>query len=57
MDEQRTTFRIPPAVMKALLIEAAQETVKRKRRVSVNGLVVEILERHLRRAGKPKGKR
>jgi hypothetical protein len=50
------SIRMPDELLKALRVKAAEETVTRDRRVSINELVVEILMRALntgRKGGRP----
>ena len=43
MEQKPLTLRVPEALLEALRKKAAEETIKRNERVSVNTLGVEIL--------------
>ncbi len=55
MERKTTLLRFPPRLYERLIREAGELTMKRGKRVSVNELVVEILERHYEQ--KAKGRR
>ncbi len=46
MERKTTLLRLPPRLYERLIREGGELTMKKGKRVSVNGLVVEILERH-----------
>ena len=50
------SIRMPDGLLKALRVRAAEETVTRDRRISINELVVEILMRALESKKKGGGK-
>jgi len=54
-DTVQWTIRTPPALMEWLTMEAARETIRRKKRVSMNKLAVEILSKAMEGAAKKGG--
>jgi hypothetical protein len=54
-DTVQWTIRTLPEVMEWLTMEAARETIRRKKRVSMNKLAVEILTKAMERAKKKGG--
>ena len=56
-DTVQWTIRTLPEVMEWLTMEAARETIRRKKRVSMNKLAVEILTKAMERAKKKGGEK